>query len=74
MLMPDSLVHLVVGDVVQHLCLIAIVHNDDIVVRTAAIRVSVHILNSMRYIHYTAHIDVYTCTCMFIPVMMSGLI
>ena len=40
MLMPDSLVHMVVGDVIQHVCLIAMANNDDIVVRTAAIRVS----------------------------------
>ena len=42
MLMPDSMAHLVVGDIVQHLSLVAIAHNDDIVVRTAAIRVSQH--------------------------------
>ena len=42
MLMPDSLAHLVVGEVVRHFSLVAMVHNKDIVVRTAAIRVSVH--------------------------------
>ena len=40
MLMPDSLAHMVVGEVVQHFSLIAMAHNKDIVVRTAAIRVS----------------------------------
>ena len=40
MLLPDSLVHTVVGDVLQHVCLIAMAHNEDIVVRTAVIRVS----------------------------------
>ena len=42
MLLPDSLVHLVVGDIIQHVCLIAMANNDDIVIRTAAIRVSTH--------------------------------
>ena len=40
MLMPDSLAHLVVGDVVKHFSLVAMAHNEDILVRTAAIRVS----------------------------------
>ena len=40
MLLPDSLVHTVVGDVIQHVCLIAMAHNEDIIVRTAVIRVS----------------------------------
>jgi hypothetical protein len=39
MLLPDSLVHTVVGDVIQHVCLIAMAHNEDIIVRTAVIRV-----------------------------------
>ena len=40
MLMPDSLAHMVVGEVVLHFSLIAMARNKDIVVRTAAIRVS----------------------------------
>ena len=40
MLMPDSLAHLVVGDVIKHFSLVAMAHNEDILVRTAAIRVS----------------------------------
>ena len=42
MLMPDSLAHMVVGEVVQHFSLIAMAHNKDIIVRTAAIRVSLY--------------------------------
>lgn len=40
MLLPDSLVLRVVGHVIQHNCLIAMAYNNDIIVRTAVIRVS----------------------------------
>ena len=42
MLLPDSLVHTVVGKAIQHDCLIAMAHNEDIVVRTAVIRVGIY--------------------------------
>ena len=40
MLLPDSLVLKVVGHVIQHNCLIAMAYNNDIIVRTAVVRVS----------------------------------
>ena len=40
MLLPDSTVRRVVGQVLQHETLIAIAHNPSIIIRTAVIRVS----------------------------------
>ena len=40
-LMPDNMIRRVVGQVIQHESLIAIANNQNIVIRTAVVRVSV---------------------------------
>ena len=45
-LLPDSLVDRVVGSVLKHDCLLAMAHNQDIVVRTAVVRVSTLTINT----------------------------
>ena len=65
MLIPDSLVHTVVGTVIHHDCLIAMAHNEDIVVRTAVIRVSPHSSTVYMYKHTRAHTHIYTHVCTY---------
>lgn len=52
MLLPDSLVLRVVGHVIQHNCLIAMAYNNDIIVRTAVIRVSAQVLSLFFHVHF----------------------